>query len=50
MGRPPIKEGAEVVTVTMKMTVEQREKLRRLGGASWVRSKIDRAKEPDDGA
>jgi len=27
------------------MTTAQREKLARLGGAEWVRQKIDRAKE-----
>jgi len=29
------------------MTEAQREKLARLGGAEWVRGKIDRAKEPN---
>jgi hypothetical protein len=29
------------------VTVAQREKLARLGGAEWVRGKIDRAKEPN---
>jgi hypothetical protein len=31
---------------TLRMTADQREKLARLGGAEWVRQKIDRAKEP----
>lgn len=33
--------------VSIKMTDEQKEKLARLGGAPWVRKKIDQAKEPD---
>jgi hypothetical protein len=36
-----------MVAVTIKMAPVQKEKLQRLGGASWVRAKIDRAKLPD---
>ena len=44
-GRKP--EGDEaMVPVTLKMQPAQREKLQRLGGAAWVRKKIDQAKEP----
>ena len=46
-GRPPVKAGEETVTVSLRMTPTQREKLERLGGAKWVRDRIDRAKEPN---
>ena len=44
-GRKPVKQGDETVTVSLRMTVAQREKLARLGGAEWVRGKIDKARE-----
>lgn len=47
-GRKPLKEGLETVGLTIRMTTEQRSKLQRLGGAPWVRKKIDQAKEPDE--
>ena len=31
--------------VTLKMLPTQKEKLKKLGGAPWVREKIDKAKE-----
>lgn len=34
-----------MVPVTIKLQPAQRDKLQRLGGAPWVRKKIDRAKE-----
>lgn len=43
-GRKPVKQGEETVTLSLRVTVAQREKLARLGGAEWVRGKIDRAK------
>ena len=43
-GRKPIKAGEETVTVSLRMTPAQREKLKALGGAEWVRDRIDRAK------
>jgi hypothetical protein len=46
-GRKPVKPGEITVTVSLRMTEAQREKLERLGGAEWVRGKIDRAKTPD---
>ena len=46
-GRKPVKAGEETVTVSLRMTPAQREKLERLGGAKWVRDRIDRAKEPN---
>ena len=46
-GRKPVKQGEETVTLSLRATTAQREKLARLGGAEWVRGKIDRAKEPN---
>jgi hypothetical protein len=46
-GRKPVKQGEETVNLSLRVTVAQREKLARLGGAEWVRGKIDRAKEPN---
>jgi len=46
-GRKPIKEDQDTVTVSLRLTVGQRDKLARLGGAEWVRQKIDSAKEPN---
>lgn len=45
-GRKPLKEGQESVIVPLRMTAGQKEKLARLGGAQWVRDRIDKAKEP----
>lgn len=45
-GRKPLKEGVESVIVPVRMTPEQKAKLQLLGGAPWVRSKIDKAKLP----
>lgn len=44
-GRKPVKQGEDTVTVSLRMTPEQRAKLARLGGAEWVRTKIDKARE-----
>lgn len=44
-GRKPVKQGEETVTLSLRVTVAQREKLARLGGAEWVRQRIDKAKE-----
>ena len=46
-GRKPLKEGQETVTLSIRLTVAQREKLERLGGAAWLRDRIDKAKEPE---
>lgn len=43
-GRKPVKEGENTVTVSLRVTVAQREKLEALGGAKWVRQRIDKAK------
>ncbi len=45
-GRKPVKQGEETVALSLRVTVAQREKLARLGGAEWVRERIDRAREP----
>ena len=41
-GRKPVAEGQQTVTVSLRMTTAQREKLARLGGAEWVRQEIDK--------
>lgn len=43
-GRKPVKEGEPTVTVSLRMTEAQREKLSKLGGAEWIRTRIDKAK------
>ena len=48
-GRKPIKEGEDTVTVSLRMTTAQRDKLALLGGAEWVRQRIDKAKTPNAG-
>lgn len=47
-GRKPLPEGEAMVPVTVKMKPVQREKLALLGGAPWVRLKIDKAKVPKE--
>ena len=44
-GRPPLEAGEVTVPVTVRMTAQQREKLGRLGGAAWVRQRIDKARD-----
>ena len=46
-GRKPLKEGQDTVTVSLRMTEAQRDKLALLGGAEWVRQRIDKAKAPN---
>ena len=41
------KVGEPAKPVSIKMTEEQHAKYLRLGGAPWVRAKIDRAREPE---
>lgn len=49
-GRPALEAGVDTVPVTIRMTSKQKEKLARLGGAlggaHWIRERIDGAKEP----
>jgi hypothetical protein len=47
-GRKSLQPGAETLAVPIRMTAEQKAKLKRLGGPPWVRSKIDKAKEPKE--
>lgn len=44
-GRKPVAEGEPTITVSLRMTANQRDKLARLGGAKWVRQRIDKARE-----
>jgi hypothetical protein len=44
-GRKPIKEGEDTITMSIRLTQTQRAKLERLGGAAWLRERIDKAKE-----
>lgn len=45
IGRPPAKAGeGKTEAVLLKLTPAQRDKLRALGGAGWMRSKIDAEK------
>ena len=43
-GRKPVKSGSETITVSLRMTPAQRAKLEVLGGAQWVRDRIDHAR------
>jgi hypothetical protein len=47
-GRKPLVGDKPLIGVTLKMSEEQRAKLARLGGAPWVRDRIDKAKEPKE--
>jgi hypothetical protein len=48
-GKKPQVAGAPATApVTIKMSEQQKGKLQRLGGAPWVRDRIDKAKEPND--
>ena len=44
-GRKPIKPGELMVVVPLRMTPEQKSKLTTLGGAKWVRERIDEQPE-----
>lgn len=46
-GRKPLDVDHPTVVVTVKMTSPQKEKLGRLGGAPWVRERIDKARDPE---
>jgi len=45
-GRKPLPDGERTVVVTVRLTPERRDKLRRLG-AAWLAKAVDRAREPD---
>ena len=44
-GQQPLEMGEKSVVVPIRMTAAQKIKLAALGGAAWVRKRIDRAKE-----
>jgi hypothetical protein len=48
--KPPTARPAadDSVSVTIKMSAQQHEKLQRLGGAEWVRERIDKAALPKE--
>lgn len=49
VGRPPKIAGAPATSpITIKLSEAQKDKLQRLGGAPWVRARIDKAKEPKE--
>lgn len=43
MGRPPLSPDGSV-RFDMRLSPEQRAKLEQLGGAQWIRERIDKAK------
>lgn len=47
-GRKPLPAADRTVPVTLRMTELQRDKLKTLGGAPWVREKIDQAEPPKE--
>lgn len=44
--KPQIAGAPATSPITIKLSEGQKDKLKRLGGAPWVRDRIDRAKEP----
>jgi hypothetical protein len=47
-GRKPLQTGEDTVTVSLRLTPAQREKLDALGGARWIRQKIDAETVPQN--
>lgn len=47
-GRKPKEVSEAMLPVSIKMTEEQKDKLAKLGGAPWVRDRIDKAKLPKE--
>ena len=45
-GRKPLQPGEPSILMSLRLTQAQRDKLARLGGAEWVRKRIDKAREP----
>lgn len=45
-GRKPLKEGEETVSFTFRLPASLKDKLERIGGATWLRDKIKSAREP----
>ncbi len=49
-GRPPVPADQQArVPYNVRLTAAQHAKVQRLGGAQWIRDRIDRAKEQDGG-
>jgi hypothetical protein len=46
-GRKPLAEGIQSIVWKARLTPEQLDKLERLGGAAWLRDRIDRARDPE---
>lgn len=44
-GRPPVPPGQRLTARSIRLTEAQWAKLERLGGAKWLREKIDRSRE-----
>lgn len=44
-GRPALAEGEPSAYVGVRMTANQKAKLQRLGGAAWIRDRIEKARE-----
>jgi hypothetical protein len=44
-GRKALPPAEKLVVITARVSPAQREKLRLLGGAAWLRERIDKAKE-----
>jgi hypothetical protein len=47
-GRPRLDDAEDTIPVTIRMTAPQKEKLAKLGGGPWVRSRIEKAKLPKE--
>lgn len=47
-GRPAIDPSMQTQPIALRLTAEQREKLKKLGGPPWVRERIDKAKLPKE--
>ncbi len=45
-GRPVKYDGEKLTPFSFRVTGPQRQKLEKLGGAKWLRKKIDAAKDP----
>ncbi len=46
--KPQVTGAPATSPITIKLSEGQKEKLQRLGGAPWVRKKIDQAKDPKE--
>jgi hypothetical protein len=47
-GKQPLTPGESSLPYTMRVTEEQKKKLVKLGGAKWIRNKIDKATPPGE--